>query len=701
MKSAAVWVTALVAFASAPALASKTERILPKAYPEIQERKGTVKCFKREPISTRKTTIGFEALDPQDLGESFAVAPLLHSRGFGYAYKDNTTNYIVFDNTHNLQVIECDHEEWKDLPESKACGNSTKAIYSGMKQLEVGIGTDYFRGDKSILTFDLKSLYITATENVTDQNLYIEVLGYSYLEEIFEYKDTSVGLEGVRRKITIPQGWTDLNRLYVAVYYVDDQKAYMGSLNFAIDDVEIVEKVYNETICKWENEKAGINYPCAPEPTSTKNWTVNFDDMPVVGPVPSLLPPSYAELNWNYGLQLWNTEILNEKGDHFLPLLADKYPPEKSFLHGNGSIQLFSNTNYEHFGLESFSIYAAFDAELVGMPVVTIVGRRDKFDGSKLPEKVQLEVHLAANAYKPKWSVVIPSRLTDSPGSFSRLRWLGIYLEFVDFQGNRKSAEFLLDELKFTRDIGEGERCRASSALWSETMKFEDNLEPGQLVPQQYEGFAFHPNSFTVDTVKNYLPNENGYIAGTSPNTTLFANGTGSFAQRFYIDAYDGNNIYNKFWLFDFESLVITIDVPGNDLEALNSIYLKVTVFDGCGFATHTVPEFSDFPFTENLGYNYYHRFFPLMGLASTGSSFLDGRRQQFKLMFPWKAISYLEIDVRMAPDYEQVPFWIDDFSYRPNKSIPVPACVLCKDVGSNGGREMLGRMCEVPAVPR
>ncbi|RPA76633.1 hypothetical protein BJ508DRAFT_417539 [Ascobolus immersus RN42] len=669
-------------------------------------RRGTADCFDRVPDRVNPVTIGFEKLGPPGCGDDcsgFGIASLTHSRGLGLAYNKETVNHLIFNNYPEWQVIECNAPQFSGKPEAKACGNSSRALYAGKGYAVMLFGGDTHLGDKQILNYDLKSFYVTTFG--TDQGVRrnastrVHVSGYTYNDTYVRFNEYSTGLEGERRKITVGPEMLGLNNVFIEVAYFDPVNGFDDPQNYAIDDVEIVENIFDKSICLAYQLPNRITSSCKPSPTATKTWTVKFDETPLTSGSPIPNPTNHAELIWNEEYPIWDKVTLRQqqKPPYFPVPLSD--PSAPNFLYGNGTVEVISNTDYEHFGLEEFYILQSWGFAPNDYCIITIVGRRDPYDGSGLPEKVKLEVRITNSPKYPWFSRI---KIADHPevvGGFNRLRALSIFAEYVDPSTNKRvKAPFVLDNMVFNREIGEGRACRAVPEQGWETVDFEKGVDSGQKVPPVYEGFNFNPDGYSISYINSYQPGTNGYLAVTSGMNSAQANLSSPF-NRFCFDKYGGS--WDSDYLFDFDSVTITIDVPANDTETLDNIRIGVFTYDACGYATQTVPEFNDKPFSERTGWGYYARFFPPTLVKTTGDSKLDGKRQQYTLRYPWKAISYVELDVRILPSFEQVPFWVDQFTYRMNRDNRLPACALCRDVAPDGSNDLLGRMCEVPAIPR
>lgn len=177
-----------------------------------------------------------------------------------------------------------------------------------------------------------------------------------------------------------------------------------------------------------------------------------------------------------------------------------------------------------------------------------------------------------------------------------------------------------------------------------------------------------------VTEQKQYAPGEPGYYAVKSaPNAAKSQRGF-EMNRPLSIDSFISPS---KEFLFDLESVTLTVDIDLKNKTALDSYSFSIVATDACGMNTSQLGSFQE----RIPWYNW---------MA------LEKGKSQVVVNYPFKAVSKITISGFFDPKssfYGGVTgFWIDDFKYRKYNG-KTPGCARC-------GYKSLYH-CEVPAVQR
>lgn len=164
-------------------------------------------------------------------------------------------------------------------------------------------------------------------------------------------------------------------------------------------------------------------------------------------------------INWPSEISVHNRSTINDEIERFWPGIP-KPSSMSNFFHGVGEVTWVATTQEERFGLEEISMLCSFRKGNGEPCEFTFVGRRDPYDGSGLPALVQAKYTFknpnGAGGDRPFTKINL-NKLTNIPGAFRRLVRLSI---FVDVPHTPTYTHFVFDDVKFLKELGEGERCR-------------------------------------------------------------------------------------------------------------------------------------------------------------------------------------------------------------------------------------------------
>lgn len=194
-------------------------------------------------------------------------------------------------------------------------------------------------------------------------------------------------------------------------------------------------------------------------------------------------------------------------------------------------------------------------------------------------------------------------------------------------------------------------------------------------MPAIYRGFLFS-DVWRVNSKRNYAPGTPGFIGTVSPPNLLWTGGwkdTPESSTSTTIDSYI--NPANNF-LFDFEEVTITMDLPeyATNKTILQDVEISVSLKNACGSGSGYYTNF----FNRNPYWNF--KTFVPDKLTITYAE-------------PLHAISSFSIYASLnsgTSGYRRIELFIDNFRYRKYTG-PTPGCVAC---GVRGGDR-----CEVPPI--
>ncbi|RPA73565.1 hypothetical protein BJ508DRAFT_366671 [Ascobolus immersus RN42] len=645
----------------------------PPARPAANQKDGCKRTYEE-----RAATLGFENLGhPCQRGQCIPMGSmeLRHDRGAGFAAFGETVMPVLYSNAYDWHVINCTHEQYDDKPEAKSCGASSKALWSIGKAKENEKAPARFNSNKfpdDYLYFDLKSLFITTFVNVP--NLKTAIVTFTgKRKDGQELTHTAKVINKERIPVTFPQNLFDtLVSFDVAVQIggssIDAKKLWP----FALDDVAINEYIPRilPDGCNPRPKATGAQGPCSPRPTETRMVTARADEFKVnYSPFGLQVPHTYQGLSWPSEVTVHNISSINHNGERFWP--GTPQPASKpNFFYGAGEVTWVATTQENRFGLEEISMACSFTRGNGEPCVITFVGRRDPYDGSGLPTIIEAKFTMKNPGGDMKDRALTKidlNKLTTRAGAFHRLVRLSI---FVDIAGTQTVTPFVFDNVKLSKELGEGVKCRVPGA---KTVNFDD-LKQGAPIPSVYQGFSFNEGTLEISDKRQFGPEQPGFLAITSsPNAARSPRGF-EYDRPAKISSYISPS---KEMLFDLESITLTVDIDAKNKTALNAFSFAVTVTDACGTMTNVFGKLN-----ERLPwYNWVA---------------LEPGRSQVILTYPYKAISELQVNsiFPLGSVYfgKTVGFWIDDFKYRKYDG-PTPGCVRC---GWN-----LAYMCELPTISR
>ncbi|RPA79144.1 hypothetical protein BJ508DRAFT_328556 [Ascobolus immersus RN42] len=405
---------------------------------------------------------------------------------------------------------------------------------------------------------------------------------------------------------------------------------------------------------------------CSKTSGSIKTWTIDFEDLEAgLGPKRDrYLPLYYGGVNWAYEYRTVDNSSTNSLSFYNDPRGPIKPPSGKNFLASPANtLSVLSDTYENRFGVKEFWVLCQVWPDVEGQEYsgkgcdVTIVGRRDPYDGSGLPERVEAKITIpnpGSSEAEREFTKVSLDELTKEKGGFEGLYRFDVYTE----QGSpRWGVNAAFDNFVFTREEQVDSKC---SSIGAQVVDFDD-IPSNKSLPASYHNLVFPEAQWTtVDSVSSYPPS----TPSTSGKNALLAS-SNPLEPHSTFRIPDSDSA-----LFDLTSVTITTDIDPADTARLNDLKVAIIVADSCGKTTLDSPDYNDpssSADSKQLDWFYRSTFYP----AAAGKA-----SNQFTFARPFKAISEFGISVTTKTG-EKVAFWIDDVKYRVSGETR-PECVAC-----------------------
>lgn len=552
----------------------------------------------------------------------------------------------LFPNLAAWYVINCDAAEYAGKDESSACSSGNLALYSAGKSpydanIRPALGSDDYEGEYTISALD--GLVVTPVRlPAGTKKAEFEIRGFKVGGGQKSYKaklDLKTGTKSFTVTGLKAKGFVELKK--IDFWLRADGK---GGQAFAIDDLQLEEYTPSSLPASCTPTSTWTDTgKCKPTPTATTTFTADAEELTAGSALQR--PEVYLDLNWNDRAYI---RAVSGSASDISPALS--LPSGNSLVYLSYSpLVITAPTVRQRFGVRSFDIACHFTEGTDGQDCkVTILGRRDPYDGDGLPNIVTRTVTLPNPGSAETQSLTS----VDLGADFARLWYFSVA---ASIGGDLYSASIATDNIVFERQSG-GKDCTANGL---KTLNFND-LTPNTPIPSPYKTF------FKFDSL---IP-ESTTLGASSPPIALAVSPNQYPSITTFVSP-----LVNK--LIDLHSLTLTVELPEG--TTANDIDILIGGADACGANYASV-----YQFERNLVQYFYRRI-----------GFTSGETGSVRIVFaePMRAISGLNMQVYNRNNGEvPVKYWVDDLKYREFGG-KLPGCRACGWRGTE--------RCEGPSIPR